>query len=448
MPSSLGSIVNGSVSTLYVEAVNTGGLALQYELAGIVDPPLFDNANVPLPPPVYNLLPQGLQLLPSGDIAGRVSFNTFAVDGGTTTFDVSRQNGADPTTFDLVRVFTVRAFSVDGVVDVTKTFSITVIRQFNEPYENLYIQCMPPQNDRDQINSLLQNSDIFPQELLYRPDDANFGVATQVVYNHAYGLTAATIEEYYASLTQNHYWKNLVLGEIKTAQARDATGQIIYEVVYSQVVDDLVNNQGESVSKTVQLPFAIDYGDNLVDVTAVTPNSLINMRDQVIDTVGQVSNILPSWMISRQANGRVLGFVPAWVIAYTQPGRGEQIAYNIRTQFDQPLNLIDFEVDRYELDRLLTKNWDPAADSWIPSPPQVTTFDVLGELANWQNNLAQIVEWINDNELVVTWISGGAAGESTIFDQNSLQFTAPVDMYSDTQEYDKYLVFSKRNILE
>jgi hypothetical protein len=436
VPSSLGSIVNGSVSTLYVEAVNAGGLELQYELD------LGTAAD-----PQYNLFPQGLELLPSGDIAGRVSFNTFAVDSGTTTVDVSRQNGADPTTFDLVRVFTVRAFSVDGVVDVIKTFSITVIRQFNEPYENLYIECMPPQNDRDLIDSLLQNSDIFPQDLLYRPDDVNFGVATRVVYNHAYGLTAATIEEYYASLTQNHYWKNLVLGEIKTAQARDATGQVIYEVVYSQVVDDLVNNAGESVSKVVQLPFAIDY-NNLVNVTAVTPNSLINMRDQVIDTVGQVSNILPDWMISQQQNGRILGFTPAWVIAYTKPGRAEQVAYNIKTQFDQPLNLIDFEVDRYELDRLLTKNWDPAADSWIPSPPQVTTFDVFGEAVDWQNDLSQTVEWINDDDLVATWVSGGEEGQPTIFDQNSLQFTAPVDMYSNTQEYDKYLVFSKRNILE
>jgi hypothetical protein len=437
VPSSLGTIVNGSVSTLYVRAVNAGGLKLQYELD------LGTAAE-----PQYNLLPQGLELLPSGDIAGRCSFNTFALDGGITTFDVTRQNGADPTTFDLVRVFTVRAFSVDGVVNVTKTFSITVIREYNQPYENLYIQCMPPQDDRDLINNLLQNSDIFPQDLLYRPDDANFGVATRVVYNHAYGLTAATIEEYYASLTQNHYWKNLVLGEIKTAQARDATGQVIYEVVYSQVVDDLVNRQGESVSKTVQLPFAIDYGDDLVNVTSVTPNSLINMRDQVIDTVGQVSNILPAWMISQQQNGRVLGFVPSWVIAYTQPGRAEQIAYNIRTQFDQPLNLIDFEVDRYELDRLLTKNWDPATDEWIPSPPQVTTFDGSGDPADWTNNLLQPVQWVNDENIAIIWVSGGETGEPTIFDQNSMQFTAPVDMYSSTQIYDKYLVFTKRNILE
>jgi len=436
VPSSLGTIVNGNTSTLYVKAVNTGGLELQYELD------LGTTAD-----PQYNLLPQGLQLLPSGDIAGRVSFNTFAMDGGTTTFDVTRQNGEDPTTFDLLFVFTVRAFSVNGVVNVTKTFSITVIREYNEPYENLYIQCMPPQNDRDLINNLLQNSDIFPQELLYRPADPNFGVATKVVYNHAYGLTAATIDRYYESLQKNHYWKNLVLGEIKTAQARDGAGNVIYEVVYSQVVDDLVNNAGESVSKQVELPFPIDYADQ-TNVTTVYPNSLINMRDQVIDVVGQISNILPTWMLSQQQDGRVLGFTPSWVIAYTQPGQAERIAYYIKTQFDQPLNLVDFEVDRYELDRLLTKYWNPDTENWIPSPPSLTTFDVLGAPVGWINNLLQPVQWVNNGNAPVVWVSGGAEGESTTFDQNSMQFTAPVDMYSSTQIYDKYLVFTKRNILE
>jgi hypothetical protein len=509
VPSNIGSIVNGSISTLYVKAQSLGGVELQYELYLGIEPEIttvyiptgssgttlrvestqgisvgslivgtgFSSGQTVLfkinettleisaPPnstpgnqltfrpltestPQYNLLPQGLELLPSGDIAGRCSFNTFAVDGGTTTFDVSKQNGADPTTFDLVRVFTVRAFSVDGVVNVTKTFSITVIRQFNNPYENLYIQCMPPQDDRNLINSLLQNSDIFPPELLYRSTDPNFGVATRVVYNHAYGLTAATIQEYYNSLEENHYWKNLVLGEIKTAQARDSTGQVIYEVVYSQVIDNLVNNAGESVNKVVKLPFPIDV-DGSIDISSVTPNSLINMRDQVIDTVGQTSNILPAWMISQQPNGSVLGFVPAWVIAYTKPGQAEKIAYYIRTQFDQPLNLIDFEVDRYELDRLLTKNWDPATDSWVPSPPSLTTFDIAGEVAIWENNLLQPVAWTNDSLIDVSWVTGGVLGQGgTTFDQNSMQFIAPVDMYSNTQEYDKYLVFRKRNILE
>jgi hypothetical protein len=445
--SDLGSIFNGSTSTFYVKAVNSSGLELQYELLSGSD----------------SNLPQGLQLLPSGEIAGRVSFNTFALDLGSTTFDVTKENGEDPTTFDMTHTFTVRAYSVNGVVNVNKTFSITVIREFNEPYENLYIECMPPEDDRALINSLIQNSDIFPPELIYRPQDPYFGVAKEVVYNHAYGLTASTIADYYSSLYENHYWKNLVLGSIKTAQARDGRGNVIYEVVYSEIIDDLVNQQGQSVSKQVELPYPIDYATQ-TNVTTVYPNSLVNMRDQVIDTVGQVSNILPLWMTSKQANGQILGFTPAWVIAYVKPGEAERIAYYIRTEFGQQLNLVDFEVDRYELDRWLTKNWDPVYDStqgsWIPTPPQYTRFDgdesTTNVISEWGDYNAEYtvftpVTWVNDDSDPVAW-QNDWNGQPTIFDGGSLQFIDPVDMYvgtvSNPQIYDKYLVFPKRNILE
>jgi hypothetical protein len=361
--SDLGTINNGATSTLYVLATNLAGIELQYQLLSGSD----------------SNLPQGLQLLPSGEIAGRVSFDTFALDLGTTTFDVTLNDlaitGEDTeTTFDMSHTFTVNAYSVNGLVSVFKTFTITVVREYNEPYENLYIQAMPPQADRDFIDSLLQNQDIFRPELLYRADDPNFGRATDVVYDHAFGLTAATIEEYYSSLYENHYWKNLTLGEIRVAQALDNNDNVIYEVVYSAIQDNLLNNEGESVSKEVTLPYPINEADS-TEVSVVYPNSLINMRDQVIDTVGQIANILPRWMTSKQANGRVLGFIPAWVMAYVKPGRGEQIAYYVRTKFGERLNLIDFEVDRYELDRLLSKNWDPVNDEWEPAAAE-TTFDL------------------------------------------------------------------------
>lgn len=366
-PSNLGTIINGSTSTLYVAAVNTlGGRVLQYRLD----------------PLAVNEIPPGLELLSSGEIAGRVTFNTFSLDLGTTTFD----HGT--TTFDATYTFTVNAYSQDGLVSVFKTFSITVLHVYGEPYENLYIKCMPPQSDRDLINQLIQNQDIIPIDLVYRVNDPNFGVAKNVVYHHAYGLTATTYAEYVSSLVINHYWKNLVLGSIKTARALDDAGNVLYEVVYSQVVDNLVNDSGESVSKSVELPYPINQFDS-TEISTVYPNSLINMRDQVIDTVGQISNILPRWMLSKQVDGKVLGFTPAWVIAYCKPGKSGQVAYNIAQQFGEKLNLIDFEVDRYELDRLLTYNWDPVTKEWIGGP----------------------------------------------------------DIYSSTDVYDKYLVFPRRNIL-
>ena len=429
-PSDLGTIINGSTSTLYVEATSVSGLVVQYRLAGTIQGQ----------DPVYNLLPQGLQFLSSGHIVGRVSFDTFALDSGTTTFDRST------TTFDMVFTFTVNAFSTNGLVNALKTFSIRLIREFNEPYDNLYIQAMPPLDDRGLLNSLLQNDNIFPPNLIYRLDDPNFGIARQVVYQHAFGLTAATYNDYIASLNINHYWKNLVLGEIKTAQALDDLGNVIYEVVYSQVVDDLVNNDDESVGKSVTLPYIVDT--NLGLTQTVYPNSLINMRDQVIDTIGQISNMLPRWMLSKQADGSVLGFKPAWVIAYTVPGQSGQIAYNIKTQFGiDRLNLIDFEVDRYELDNLLTKNWNRAEQHWVPRPPTLTRFDFSTEQAEWINNLnpASILPWINDLGTTVAWSYGTPPG--TTFDGGSLQFIAPVDMYSSTTAYDQYLLFPRRNII-
>ena len=84
------------------------------------------------------------------------------------------------------------------------------------------------------------------------------------------------------------------------ADGNPTAGNVVYEVVYSKIVDDLVNNAGESVAKIVNLPYAItDPGDGSTELTQVYPNSLINMRDQVIDVVGQISTKLPLWKIGR-----------------------------------------------------------------------------------------------------------------------------------------------------
>jgi hypothetical protein len=70
----------------------------------------------------------------------------------------------------------------------------------------------------------------------------------------------------------------------------------------------------------------------------------------------------------------VLGFTPAWVICYANPGRSKQIAYYISEYFAQQLNSVDFKVDRYVLDRTLSKNWDAETQQWTPTG-SLTTFD-------------------------------------------------------------------------
>jgi len=307
------------------------------------------------------------------------------------------------------------------IVSVFKQFTIKLIRRYNKPYQNLFVLAMPPQNDRVLLTELLNNTEIFPPEFIYRPDDPNFGLATRVKYQHAFGIAPDTYETYISSLYENHYWKNLILGSINTAQAIDPeTGAVVYEVVYSQIIDDLVNAQGQSVSKAVALPYAIEL-DNGTEVRVVYPNSLVNMRDQVIDVVGQISTKLPLWMTSKQADGRVLGFTPAWVICYTNPGKSAQVAYYLN-QFGPALNQIDFKVDRYELDATLSRNWDPYTQNWTPEASQ-TTFDRINAtgytdigIVNACTELAfsdvngRTVEYINALGGLdgVTWVASGS----------------------------------------
>ena len=89
-------------------------------------------------------------------------------------------------------------------------------------------------------------------------------------------------------------------------------------------------------------------------------------------------------MTSKQDNEQVLGFTPAWVIAYVLPGQGRKAAYDVGRNLGFRLNIIDFEIDRYELDRSQTLNWDPNTDQWIPQPPAATTFDAFARPPNLQ----------------------------------------------------------------
>jgi hypothetical protein len=412
--SDLGVIDNGDISLLKVEAVNRGGRELEYRLES----------------GAFNELPQGLELLPTGDISGRVSFNTFAIDLGNTTFD-------QDTTWDSSFRFTVNAYSQEiiggqlvDVVSVFKEFFVQVRREYNKPYQNLEVQAMPPANDRELIAELLTNDNIFVPDYIFRPTDPYFGKADRVVYQHAFGLDPDTQDRYVESLYLNHYWKELVLGSIETAQAVDAEGNVIYEVVYSSVIDDLVNNQGQSVGKIVNLAYPIATPGNS-QTTQAYPNSLANMRDQVIDVVGQISTKLPLWMTSKQTDGRVLGFTPAWVICYTQPGRSRQIAYYIATQFGQQLNRVDFKVDRYVLGTELSRNWDTVTQRWTPTP-NLTTFDRFNTGGNTfigTVDIATDLAYSDVNNRTLDYINalGGLDGVISAINNNTLIFVKQQD---------------------
>jgi hypothetical protein len=366
-PSDLGTIFNGSVSTLNVRA--EASVDLEYRL-------------------VSGQFPPNTVLLSSGEITGRVAQQpdtTLKYLGDTTVFTA-----------------TVQAFSpAFPLITTTKTFTVTVSQEYAVPFETLYIQAAPSLNDRNIIRTLLDNTTLIPDEVLYRPFDIYFGKATNITYEHAFGIYASDLNQYLTTITRNHYWRYITLGELKTAIARNSNGDIVYEVVYSEVIDNLLNPQGVSVPSTITWPRQIDLNQgpwytSMTDiftsysfeqdgqptfytslspgyVRTLYPNSLYNMRNRVASILGQEqdSRLLPLWMTSQQLNGSTLGYTQAWVIAYTKPGFAETVKTNIETQWPYTLNEINFEIDRFSVDKSTTYNYDntfqPPAWTGLPS---------------------------------------------------------------------------------
>jgi hypothetical protein len=112
-------------------------------------------------------------------------------------------------------------------------------------------------------------------------------------------------------------------------------------------------------------------------VTELYPNSLYNMRTRVADNLGQVlnSSLLPLWMTSQQSNGSTLGYTQAWVICYTNPGYADIIKTNIENNWPYKLNIINFGIDRFSVDKSDTYDYDttviPAVWEQLPSATPV-----------------------------------------------------------------------------
>jgi hypothetical protein len=131
----LGQIFNGTISTLFVKA--TSDVVLSYRLIN------------------DTVLPPNLTLSSNGQITGRVAdqpTNELLEQGATTVFS-----------------FTVQAYSTEyPAVESSKSFTITVLQEFSQPTDTLYIQATPSINDRQILASLLNNYSLIPPESLYR----------------------------------------------------------------------------------------------------------------------------------------------------------------------------------------------------------------------------------------------------------------------------------------
>jgi hypothetical protein len=478
-PSYLGTIENGSVSDLYVEALSTENKSIFYQLTpSIRSNYLTYTRGIPGP---YQNIPQGLVLKPSGLISGRVSFELFSLDSGTTTFDLDPLTGYAATTFDQTFEFSVLAETFDQTASATRVFTIRVRERNVAPYENLYLKALLTPYQRIEFRSILQDQSVFPLDMIYRSNDPWFGMSQDIRTLFLPGLNPSEATTYLDAMQTNHFTKRLLFGDIKSAAAKqdgvydvieNNTGNVVgtynvytnvfvptnfdlgyivqarvpsgctvgdqhikYEVVYVELKDENSNSLGQGPADSINLSSVIQnyYFDSQGNSYYIAnPNAFTNMDSAILTNIGYANKgALPDWMTSIQPNGTQLGFVRAVILAYVNPGAGETIAWRLQ-QRDYKLNELNFTVDRYLLDNTYTANYDIAANAFITSTQ--TTFDRYPALPAVFNTIASVdyavdLAFDNINERAVSAVNalGGLDGTTTYTDGQTLIFY--------TQEY-------------
>ena len=332
----------------------------------------------------YNItkgsLPPGLSLSSQGNIIGQVDLTEFKIlNDSATSFDYS---------------FTVNVSDQYQSAAANKEFSITVNLPYSVEYGNMLAQGLLSNrvnstSDADLFYSLAQDPNINNDDVIFRSEDPAFGVRQSADMLLIAGLEHQTLTTLQQVMEQNHEPKTLYFGDVKTAVARQ-NGVIKYEVVYIEMVDNLVNNEGISVSKSITLRTDIRRPllgpvadvtrittDNYDDYTVTTdgglsfsisgskiryahplssdlgtfeklfPNAIDNMRS-VMKNLGQKEFIhLPLWMRTVQdGSGVPLGYKPAIVLAYCKPGQSALVRRRI---LDKEIDFkkIFFRIDRY-----------------------------------------------------------------------------------------------------
>ena len=155
-----------------------------------------------------------------------------------------------------------------------------------------------------------------------------------------------TIESYQGFMNkviaENFYRRNLYFGDIKIAIAQDGHGNNLYEVIYADIVDTLVNKKGVSIPHQITQNHQTRYPASIPNMKA-SLESLI-LPDNAKINVNEYN--LPRFMRTNQPGSYVpLGYVKLVPICYALPGQGFKIIDRIKNSgFD--FKQLNFEVDR------------------------------------------------------------------------------------------------------
>jgi hypothetical protein len=266
-------------------------------------------------------LPPGLSLAEDGAIQGVVPYNTA-------------------TTVSSVYNFTVRALDSNLGSQIISAFSITALPYAGSIYTKILLHPLLPATSRTLYTTFVNSQVVFDPEMMYRPYDPAFGVQKQLELVLEHGIKELNLTDY-VSIMQNYFYrKRLYFGNLNSAFAVDDAGNKIYEVVYVEIVDNLVNADGVPINPIVESKDRTIY-----------PNSIDAMRGAVESIASADEYLLPKFMRTVQdATGVPLGRILCLPLCYCLPGNSQTIIRRIETYG------IDFKQINFDLDRITILN--------------------------------------------------------------------------------------------
>ena len=294
-------------------------------------------------------LPEGLNLERDGSISGSANYGT------TGTY-----------------IFSVRAEDVAELSAINRKFTLD-IKDFNgKKYTKIWTKPFLPLEKRNQFREFVTDSFIFPQEFIYRYFDPNFGVQSEIKLILEFGIEQQNLEDYTPALRECFYRRKFYFGDIKIALAKNSQSEIVYEVVYIDIIDPMIQyntgtNQG-SVSRVLYTNDEIYY-----------PSSIDNMRYQLEHLVMDNNEIittdeydLPLFMRTAQlGNYQPPGYIFLMPLCYALPGQGQKIISRIK------LSNFDFKQFNLDIDRLIIdKTEDNDSAKYLLFPRQEITEEI------------------------------------------------------------------------
>ena len=207
---------------------------------------LVAETTVPDTAMIYSLksgkLPYGLILNYDGEIIGAARQYGTVENPGLTTFEnkAVTWDGSLPgdTTFDRNYTFTVEARDRFNYTAIEQEFTLKVADFDNIQYTDIYMRPMLPTDQRTYYKNFVSNPEVFTPSKIYRPSDPTFGIQTHLDMLVYAGVEATSVDKFVAAAAKGHKRKKYILGDVKSAVAKEsATSDTIYEVVYIDVKD-------------------------------------------------------------------------------------------------------------------------------------------------------------------------------------------------------------------